>query len=102
LDLYNQRIPIREIARQAGMSFRDIGRIIDREEKEKEAREGQVQQITQSTQAYKRFSDDSSDANNGKEVDSGLSGHIITYNTCDSSVYSYGPVEAINYYNKIC
>jgi len=28
------------------MSFRDIGRIIDKEEKEKEAMEGQVQQIT--------------------------------------------------------
>ena len=40
LDLYNCRTPIRDIAREAGMSFRDIGRIIDREEKEKEAREG--------------------------------------------------------------
>jgi hypothetical protein len=40
------------------MSFRDIGRIIDKEEKEKEAIEGQVQQITQSTQAYKLFSED--------------------------------------------
>ena len=40
LDLYNRRTPIRDIAREAGMSFRDIGRIIDREEKEKEAREG--------------------------------------------------------------
>src|ERR1041384_715885 len=41
------------------MSFRDIGRIIDKEEKEKEAIEGQVQQITQSTQAYKLFSQSS-------------------------------------------
>src|ERR1043165_7785956 len=40
------------------MSVRDIGRIIDKEEKEKEAMEGQVQQITQSTQAYKLFSED--------------------------------------------
>ena len=58
LDLYNRRTPIRDIAREAGMSFRDIGRIIDKEEKEKEAIEGQVQQIAQSTQAYKLFSED--------------------------------------------
>src|ERR1051325_11737467 len=57
LDLYNHRTPIRDIAREAGMSFRDIGRIIDKKEKEKEARERQVQQITQSTQAYKLFSE---------------------------------------------
>jgi DNA-binding transcriptional MerR regulator len=59
LDLYNRRTSIREIAREAGMSFRDIGRIIDKEEKKKEAMEGQVQQITQSTQAYKLFSEGS-------------------------------------------
>jgi len=59
LDLCNQRTPIRDIAREAGMSFRDIGRIIDKKEKEKEAMEGQVQQITQSTQAYKLFSQSS-------------------------------------------
>ena len=59
LDLYNRRTPIREIAREARMSFRDIGRIIDKKEKEKEAMEGQVQKITQSTQAYKLFSDGS-------------------------------------------
>src|ERR1051326_8892234 len=59
LDLYNQRTPIRDIAREAGMSFRDIGRIIDKKEKEKEAREGQSRQITQSTQAYKLFSEGS-------------------------------------------
>jgi hypothetical protein len=57
LDLYNRRTPIRDIAREAGMSFRDIGRIIDKKEKEKEAIEGQVQQTTQSTQAYKLFSE---------------------------------------------
>jgi hypothetical protein len=57
LNLYNQRTPIRDIAREAGMSFRDIGRIIDREEKEKEAKEGQVQQMYLSTHAYKLFSD---------------------------------------------
>jgi DNA-binding transcriptional MerR regulator len=59
LDLYNRRTFIRDIAREAGMSFRDIGRIIDKKEKEKEAMEGQVQQITQSTQTYKLFSEGS-------------------------------------------
>jgi hypothetical protein len=57
IDLYNRRTPIREIAREARMSFRDIGRIIDKKEKEKEALQGQVRQITQSTQAYKLFSE---------------------------------------------
>jgi DNA-binding Lrp family transcriptional regulator len=38
LDLYNRRTPIREIAKEAGTSFRDIGRIVDKEEKEKEAK----------------------------------------------------------------
>jgi DNA-binding Lrp family transcriptional regulator len=56
LDLYNCRTPIRDIAREAGMSFRDIGRIIDKKEKEKETMEGQVQQMYLSTQAYKLFS----------------------------------------------
>src|SRR6185437_12841993 len=59
LDLYNQRTPIRDIAREAGMSFRDIGRIIDKKEKEKETREGQTRQGFLSTQAYKLFSDGS-------------------------------------------
>ena len=57
LDLYNQRTLIRDIAREAGMSFRDIGRIIDKKEREKETREGQVQQGLASTQAYKLFSE---------------------------------------------
>jgi DNA-binding Lrp family transcriptional regulator len=57
LDLYNRRTPIRDIAREAGMSFRDIGRIIDKKEKEKESREGQVQQMYLSTHAYKLFSE---------------------------------------------
>jgi hypothetical protein len=39
------------------MSFRDIGRIIDKKEKEKEAMEGQARQGLLSTQAYKLFSD---------------------------------------------
>ena len=59
LDLYNRRTPIRDIAREAGMSFRDIGRIIDKKEKEKETREGQTRQGFLSTQAYKLFSDGS-------------------------------------------
>jgi hypothetical protein len=57
LDLYNRRTSIRDIAREAGMSFRDIGRIIDKKEEEKEALQGQSRQITQSTQAYKLFSE---------------------------------------------
>jgi len=57
LDLYSEGKSTREIAQIAHMSFRDIGVIIDKKEKEKEAREGQVQQITQSTQAYKLFSE---------------------------------------------
>jgi hypothetical protein len=57
LDLYNQRTPIRVIAKEAGMSFRDIRRIIDKKEKEKEAKQGQAQQIFASTQAYKLFSE---------------------------------------------
>jgi DNA-binding Lrp family transcriptional regulator len=57
LDLYNQRTPIREIAKQAGMSFRDIGSIVDKAEEEKEAKEGQAQQTYMSTQAYKLFSE---------------------------------------------
>jgi hypothetical protein len=32
-NLYNRRTLIREIAREARMSFRDIGRIIDKKEK---------------------------------------------------------------------
>jgi hypothetical protein len=39
------------------MSFRDIGAIIDKEEKEKETREGQSRQEILSTHAYKLFSD---------------------------------------------
>jgi len=59
LDLYNEGKSTREIAPIAHISFRDIGCIIDKKEKEKETIEGQVQQITQSTQAYKLFSEGS-------------------------------------------
>ena len=44
LDLYNRRTSIREIASEAGMSFRDIGEIIDKKEKEKEAKQGEARQ----------------------------------------------------------
>jgi hypothetical protein len=57
LDLYNQGKSTREIAPIAHMSFRDIGAIIDRKEKEKEAKEGQSRQGILSTQAYKLFSE---------------------------------------------
>src|ERR1051325_517297 len=55
LDLYNRRTPIRVIAKEAGMSFRDIGRIVDKEEKEKEAKKKHAQQTLASTQAYSLF-----------------------------------------------
>ena len=44
LDLYNQGKSTREIAQIAHMSFRDIGRIVDKEEKEKEAKRRQARQ----------------------------------------------------------
>ena len=44
LDLYNQGKSTREIAQIAHMSFRDIGRIVDKEEKEKEAKKKHAQQ----------------------------------------------------------
>jgi len=55
LDLYNEGKSTREIAQIAHMSFRDIGFIIDKKEKEKEEREGQAKQTTLSTQAYNLF-----------------------------------------------
>ena len=42
------------------MSFRDIGFIIDKKEKEQESKEGQTRQGFLSTQAYKLFSEDKS------------------------------------------
>jgi transposase len=67
LDLYNQGKTIREIAKEARMSFRDIGVILNKvvEEKEKEGLKEQdnaeknqheEQQLSLSTQAYKLFS----------------------------------------------
>ena len=55
LDLYNRCTPIREIAKEAGMSFRDIGRIVDKEEKEKEAKKKHEQQTLASTPTYSLF-----------------------------------------------
>jgi hypothetical protein len=57
LDLYNEGKSTREIAQIARMSFRDIGFIIDKKEKEQESKEGQTRQIFASTQAYKLFSE---------------------------------------------
>jgi hypothetical protein len=57
IDLYNRRTPIRVIAKEAGMSFRDIGAIKKKAEEEKEAKQGQLQQTFASTQAYKLFSE---------------------------------------------
>ena len=55
LDLYNRRTPIRVIAREAGMSFRDIGAIKKKAEEEKEAKQGEARQTMLSTQAYNLF-----------------------------------------------
>ena len=57
LDLYNRRTPIRVIAREAGMSFRDIGAIKKKAEEEKEAKQGEARQTMLSTQAYRLFSE---------------------------------------------
>jgi DNA-binding NarL/FixJ family response regulator len=45
------------IAKEAGMSFRDIGAIKKKAEEEKEAKQGQLQQTFASTQAYKLLSE---------------------------------------------
>jgi hypothetical protein len=60
LDLYNQGKTIREIAKEARMSFRDIGVILNKavEEKEEGLKEHhkEIQQLSVSSQAYKLFS----------------------------------------------
>jgi transposase-like protein len=58
LDLLNQGKNTREIAQEAGMSFRDIGAIRDKATKEKEASKEQAEKISVLTQAYKLFSED--------------------------------------------
>ena len=55
LDLYNEAKSTREIAQIVHMSFRDIGRIVDKEENEKEAKKKHAQQTFASTQAYNLF-----------------------------------------------
>ncbi len=72
LDLYNQGKTIREIAKQARMSFRDIGVILNKvnEEKTKQSKEEGIKQqddnggeknkeehLSLSSKAYKLFSD---------------------------------------------
>jgi len=67
LDLYyNQRKSVREIAKEARISFRDIGAILNNACEDKKAEQGQRQQdgvevnqmqLSISTQAYKLFSD---------------------------------------------
>jgi hypothetical protein len=68
LILYNQGRTIREIAKELRMSFRDIGAVLKKEEKEKERQERQLENsttpnsdstesgISLSSQAYKLFS----------------------------------------------
>ena len=43
LDLYNQGKTIREIAKEIRMSFRDIGAVLKKEEKEKERQKRQLE-----------------------------------------------------------
>ena len=57
IDLLNKCTPIREIATQAGLSFRDIGAIKKKAEEEREASKEQAEKMSQSTQAYKLFSE---------------------------------------------
>ena len=69
LDLYNQGKTIREIAKELRMSFRDIGAVLKKEEKENERQKRQLENninssgsdndqrdSSSSTQAYKLFS----------------------------------------------
>jgi chromosome segregation ATPase len=68
LDLYNQGKNTREIAKEARMSFRDIGSILNKaderreqnnniENKKQQQEQEQLQQLSLSTQAYKLFSE---------------------------------------------
>ena len=58
LELYNQGKTIREIAKEARMSFRDIGAILNKAvgEKTEGSKEQELQQLSLSSQAYKLFS----------------------------------------------
>jgi hypothetical protein len=57
LELHNRRTRIGDIAKEVRMSFRDIGFIVDRAEREKEAKEGQARHSFLSSQAYRLFSE---------------------------------------------
>src|ERR687890_2049752 len=59
LELYNQGKTIREIAKEARMSFRDIGAILNKavEEKTEGSKEQEQRQLSISAQAYKLFSE---------------------------------------------
>ena len=60
LDLYhNQRKTIRDIAKEARMSFRDIGAVLNKadEAQQRKGQEQDNQQLSLFTQAYKLFSD---------------------------------------------
>ena len=46
LDLYNQGKTIRDIAKELRMSFRDIGAVLKKEEKEKERQKRQLENNT--------------------------------------------------------
>jgi transposase len=56
---YNQGKTIREIAKEARMSFRDIGAILNKavEEKTEASKEQEQQQLSLSAQAYRLFSE---------------------------------------------
>jgi|SRR6187200_580954 len=56
LDLYNQGKNTRQIA-QVGISFRDIGVIINKARQEKEEQEQQAQQLSLASRAYELFSE---------------------------------------------
>jgi transposase len=61
LELYNQGKTIREIAKEARMSFRDIGVILNKAVEEKaeglKEKHEEIQQLSVSSQAYKLFSE---------------------------------------------
>jgi hypothetical protein len=59
IDLYhNQRKTVREIAKEARMSFRDIGAVLNKadEAQQRKGQEQDNQQLSLATQAYKLFS----------------------------------------------
>src|SRR5215216_462105 len=56
IDLYNQGKTIREISKEARMSFRDIGAILKKASGEKEEKQDIKESISSSTKAYHLFS----------------------------------------------